>query len=117
MRRLYSRMLSAILVQASSSVATVGNILPSGRRIPRWVPVLAAAIATSCSSISKRPALVIETAEPTPGDAAFSRKNMALRRGQAFTGQLSSNEARGATPGDAPDPLELGECFFPRAAN
>src|SRR5688572_140109 len=93
-------MLSAILVHASASVATVTKAL---RRIaPCVLAVLVAAAATSCTSVAKRPDLVIETSAPAAGDPAFAR-HIALRGGEARTKKRPPDEARRATSDDAAD--------------
>ena len=91
-------MLSAILVHASASVATVTKAL---RRIaPCVLAVLVAAAATSCTSVAKRPDLVIETSAPAAGDPAFAR-HMARRRGEARVRKLPQESVRRAMYDDA----------------
>ena len=106
-------MLSAILVQTSSSVATVAKTVRAGVRIAWLPPVVVSPVATGCASISKRPDLVIETAELAPGDAAFARQ-MALRRGQVWPAHAGITWRASSARGSA---LTFGECLFPQAAN
>ena len=96
-------MLSAILVQFRSSVATFAKTARTGGRIAPWLlPVFVAALGTSCASMAKRGDLVIETAAPASGDAAFAR-HMALRRSEARVRKVPQGETRHATSDDAPD--------------
>ena len=93
-------MLTAIVVQVSPSVAAVSKTL---RRVAPWVlGTLVAAVAASCASMGNRPDLVMETAAPALGDAAFAR-DMALRRG-AIQVKVPRDGALHVMSDDAPVP-------------